>query len=176
MIKGMFVNSHINLLREKKGEDAIVRLESEYGDKLEFNAFADIPIARDKAILRHVLKALKDTTSASVKTEMLNTGSLSFRDFVTTVYGKMILHVLDKDFKAAVLAYPHIAVHIYKNIHFYAQDLGEKAVRITIENSGYDMDHFYGFFTEWMAFWEYTGEVEAVSIREGIYEYTMRWQ
>jgi hypothetical protein len=53
--------------------------------------------------------------------------------------------------------------------------LGKQTVKITLEHSDYPLEHFQGFFEEWISSLGYVGGVTAEQLKPGTYEYTIDW-
>jgi uncharacterized protein (TIGR02265 family) len=102
-------------------------------------------------------------------------GRLHFRNFSTTPLGRIVFSMFRTDFKLMMMQASNIAGHVFKGVHFASEDLGPKAVRVTMTNNDYPIDHFRGLFQEWMEFAGKSGRVEA-SAAGGAYAYTMRWR
>ena len=71
---------------------------------------------------------------------------------------------------------PSIAGHVFKGVKFYADDLGNNSVKVTMENNDYPISHFQGLFQEWMEFSGLTGKVDAKESAPNRYEYIINWK
>ncbi|MBD3637530.1 MAG: DUF2378 family protein [Crocinitomicaceae bacterium] len=174
-IKGMFVNSHINALKKAKGEKSLTLLEEKCGFHPQFGALEDVPVRLEIEIIEHVLDILTND-SLPKNQRAFEAGRLHFNNFQNTVYGRLILNFLSKDFKSAMLNSPNIAIYVFKHIEFSVFDRGEKSVMLRMENNDYNIDHFRGFFFEWLKDWGYDAEVEGIDYGNGTYEYVMKWK
>lgn len=177
LIKGMFINSHIEKLRREKGDAAVNELHVRLGKFDDFNSLDDYPVRDEVKVIEIVLELLNDGKVDPNHT--FEAGRLHFRNFAGTTYGAMIMglfpHTSD-GFKSLLLRAPAIARFVLRNTNFTSEDLGENAVRIVMENNDYPIEHFRGLFYEWAIYW---GVREpTVHMRETApktYEYTVQW-
>ncbi len=77
--------------------------------------------------------------------------------------------------KLMLMQSPNIAGRVFRGITFSSKNLGERAVRITMENTDYPLEHFQGFFEAWIAFARLSGYVESFKRSDTIYEYLITW-
>ncbi len=174
MIKGMFVNSHVVAVHEKKGTDGILELEKRFGKSLSFGNNESIPVREEVRLIECTLDVLSDTP-VPPQERSFEAGRLHFRNFTTTPLGKILFSVFRNNFKLMMLQAPNIAGHVFIGVRFTATELGTHSVLVVMENNDYPIDHFRGLFAEWMIFSGLTGTVEAKETSPNRYEYTMTW-
>ena len=174
-IKGMFVNSHIEVLRQVKGEEAVLELEKQFGKSLKFKVFQSIPVKDEVKIIELALQILKD---GKIKPENLEyeAGRFHFQNFSNTYYGKLVLSQYKNKFKRAMLRATQIASYVFKGVKFTSFDFGPKVIKIAMENADYPIDHFKGFFQEWMEYAGLKGEIRAKKTDPKKYEYLAMWE
>jgi len=175
-IKGMFVNSHIATLRKHKGESAIRDLETRYGTSIIFKNLQDVPVRDEVRIIEIVLDLLGEAPEDPTE-RAFDAGRLHLRNFMGTTFGRIISTALPKSpdgYRMLLSRSGYIARHVFKNSNFNSNVEGDVLI-IAMDNCDYPIDHFRGFFTEWMHSW---GIVDPrVSARERspqTFEYSMR--
>lgn len=173
-IKGIFVNSHIKIVREIKGEEGVRKLEKLFGRSLNFRNFEDVPVKDEIRIIELALDLLSRTPVPSEQ-RAYEAGRLHFKDFTTTPFARIIFSMFRSNFKLMMLKASHIAGHVFKNVIFEAEDLGPNEAKIFMYNNDYPIDHFKGLFQEWMSFAGVKGIVAAKELEGGGYEYHMKW-
>lgn len=174
-IKGIFVNSHIKIVLQKKGKRGIKRLEALYGRPLQFRNFQNVPVREEVKIIEAALKVLSDHLIPESHLAF-EAGRLHFRDFTTTPLAQIIFSVFRKRFKQLMLHSKNIAGHVFQGVRFFSQEMGPKSVKVIMENNDYPIDHFQGLFQEWMDFAGLKGTVVGSQTEPNRYEYTMNWK
>ena len=172
MVKGMFVNSHLDALWQLKGDRGIEELEKRCGRSLKYDTLEDVPVREEAEIIDHILDIIS-TKPIAAGERSLEAGKLHFRNFAQTSFGKILFSVLPHDFLKMLLQAKHIAPHIFENIVFNVKKTGPKSIMALIENSGYPKGHFKGLFSEWMHFFGASGIVEEKEVKDGVFEYTI---
>jgi len=174
-IKGVFVKSHINALKSVKGEQAHLELEKRYGKPLNFKNSDDVPVVEEEAIILHSLDILNNDSVAE-SDRNFRAGRLHFVNFTQTPLARILFPIFKSQFKLMMMNSNSIAGHIFQGIVFKSTDLGEKKVKVKMENSEYHPDHFRGLFYEWLTYAGLTGEVMVEELGPNIHEYTISWQ
>lgn len=174
-IRGIFVNSHIEVVRQKKGEEGVRELEKRYGKPLNFKNSDNVPVREEIKVIEAALDVLGEKPIPPEE-RAFEAGRLHFRDFTGTPLGKIIFSIFKNDFKIMMTKSRHIAEHVFLGVKLIPEDLGPNAVKVIMENGDYPIDHFRGLFQEWMDFSGEVGTVEAREIGPRRYEYTMRWK
>lgn len=173
-IKGMFVNSHVRALGLERGESGLAELRKRFGKQVSFSATDDVPVADEVKILEYIV----DITSPvllSDRDRELEAGRLHFRNFSTTTLWTLMLQVFGSNLKFLLMQSSKIAGWVFRGIEFVSEDAGEHVVRITVFNNDYPLEHFQGFFEQWLHFSNVKGSVEATADTRGRYEYTITW-
>ncbi len=173
-IKGIFVKSHINRIKKEKGDDGLHLLEEKIGHPLDFKNTDNVPLRDEVAILEAAVRILSKEPLPEEKVS-LEAGKLHFNNFLTTPLAKILFPFFKDKFKTVMMQTQNIAGHVFEGVNFTSMVLGEKEVRITMRNNDYPIEHFQGFFQEWMKYSGLNGSVDAVKT-DGAYEYTMRWE
>ena len=176
-IKGIFVNSHINALRDLKGEGALRELKNKFGRSIEFKNLEDVPIRDEVNLIECILDLVLGEKIPSER-RSFEAGRLHFKDFTATALGKIIfsLPALKSNFKFMMMRANNIAGHVFRGVVFESNDTGPNQVEIIMNHNDYPIDHFRGLFSEWMAFAGYNGEVKAEEIGPGRYKYSAKWK
>jgi uncharacterized protein (TIGR02265 family) len=174
-IKGIFVNSHIARVRKEKGEIGVKKLTDMMGMPLVFKN-GDNVLVRDEVRLIECALDIMSTTPVDPKTRAFDAGRLHFQNFSTTPLAKIIFSMFRTSFKKLMLQANTIAGHVFEGVSFKTEDLGEKTVRVTLQNNDYPIDHFRGLFYEWMTFAGLHGTVEATEGKQHEYIYTINWE
>jgi uncharacterized protein (TIGR02265 family) len=174
--RGMFVKSHCDALRKKNGAEGVAELEKRYGKPICFEYFDNVPIREEIKIIEYSLDILHPEGFSSPTERVFEAGRLHFRNFTTTAFAKLLFYSLPKDFKMFMLKTKYIAPRIFQHVRFESANAGENSVRVTMYNNDYPLEHFQGFFYEWMLFFGLSGQVEAKKRGDNAYEYTMIWK
>jgi uncharacterized protein (TIGR02265 family) len=174
-IKGIFIKSHIQAVREKKGDEGIQTLQQLLGKPLEYKNSDDVPVSEEVKLLEYAVEILSDST-IDPSQKHIEAGKLHFRNFTTTPLGKIIFSMFRTNFKLMMLQAQNIAGHVFNGVQFRSVDVGEKEVKIIMNNNDYPIEHFQGLFMEWLSFAGLQGTVEAKETSVNQYEYTMKWQ
>lgn len=174
MIKGVFVNSHIKAVRSKRGQEGVQELERRFGRPLRFRNSEDVPVADEVRLIELAVDLLSNTPLQGEEREF-EAGRLHFANFAGSPLGRIVFSVFKRQYKRMIMTTHTMAGHIFKGVHFAAEDLGEKRVRLTTKNNDYPVGHLQGLFQEWMDFSGLTGTVEARVLEDNAFEYTMSW-
>jgi uncharacterized protein (TIGR02265 family) len=172
-IKGIFVNSHVNAVRKKLGDAGLDRLRELFGAPLEFGTTENVPISTEVRLLECAVQLLSPTPVPKDRLAF-ESGRLHFRNFSTTPLGLMIFAIFRKKFKQAMLQANNLAQHVFVGTRFRSYDLGPNQIRVVMENNDYPVEHFQGFFQEWLGFAHLAGTVRPEVIGD-IFEYTIEW-
>jgi uncharacterized protein (TIGR02265 family) len=174
-IKGMFVNSHVEALRKKSGERAVEELERRFGRPIRFDRFAAVPIRDEVAILEHSLD-LMNQGALTGRERALAAGGLHFTNFTETPLGHFLMTSLPRtagSFRSILHNTPSIARVVFAHTTFRCEEYEQKLV-ITISNCDYPLEHFQGFFEEWMRYWGLQeSRAAGRAMGEGIVEYRL---
>lgn len=178
-IKGIFINSHVKRLAASRGKSSLAELEQRFGRPLRFENLKDYPVRDEVKIIELVLELLGQAPRDPEQLSFEG-GRLHFLNFSTTPFGKILMSALPKSpegFGTMLLKTGVIARHVFKNTKFKGERLGPMSLRITMENNDYPIEHFKGFFTEWMHFWGLKNtSVVAEETAPRRYEYTLSWE
>ena len=175
VIKGIFVRSHINALKKEKGEEGVKMLEKKYGHSVNFKNSDDIPVKEEIRILELVYELLNGN-HIDESQRAFEAGRLHFKNFTSTPLARIIFPMFRKKFKTILLRSNNIASHVFRGIKFYSEDIGENAVKVTMQNADYPIEHFSGLLSEWMNYSGIKGDVLTNKLSENTYEYVMRWK
>lgn len=173
-IKGIFVNSHIDAVRSAKGDAGFQKLQECMGTPVAYKNGDDIPVSEEVRLLECAVEILANSP-VDPTTKQFEAGKLHFRNFTTTPLAKIIFSVFKSNFKLMMMQTKNIAGHVFNGVQFSSEELGEKSVKVTMENNDYPIDHFRGLFSEWMEFAGYKGTVEAKETAPNRYEYLLIW-
>src|ERR1041385_2274033 len=159
-IKGVFVNSHVNMVRKLKGEKGLKQMETRYGRPLRFKYLEEVPVREEVRIIEIALDLVSEKKIPRSE-RSFEAGRLHFRNFADTPLGKLAMLSLPKNFKTVMMRVPHVASHVFRHVRFTVEDLADRSVSVVMENNDYPIDHFHGVFYEWLLFREHKGKVEA---------------
>lgn len=173
-IRGIFVNSHINAVRQIKGDDGVRELEERYGKPIRFGNAERVPVREEVKIIEIAFQILSEIP-ATAEQLSFEAGRFHFRNFITTPLGRFVFGFFKNNFKNVMLRSPSVAEQIFEGIEFSAQDLGLTSVKITIGNNDYPLGHFKGIFHEWMHQSIGQGSIQACETADGKFEYVMSW-
>lgn len=151
----MFVTSHIEALRKKKGDASVEELERRMGKPLHFGALEPVPIREEVVIIEHTLDLISEHVLEGAARSRA-AGRLHFQNFTDTPLGSALLRSLPHTpttFRTLMRSAPAIARTVFAHTTFtYVEEEG--AMCMTISNCDYPIEHFAGFFEAWMEFWE----------------------
>ncbi len=174
-IKGMFVKSHVDAVRELKGDDGVRRLEELFGKPVMFTNSQDVYVSDEVKLIECAYDVL-DGSAQGAETRSFEAGKLHFRNFTKTPFGKIIFSVFRPNFKQMMLQSSTIAGHVFRGVKFTSEDLGKTSVAVTTDNNDYPIEHFRGLFSEWMQYAGLHGTVTAQEPSPGQYRYEMTWE
>ena len=149
-IKGLFVNSHVNRLKEAKGEEAVRELERLYGSGVAFKNLEDVPVREEVRIIELCLQIL-DPALAAGPERLEEAGRLHFRNFAETRLGTVLLASLPhtpQSLKTLLLNVGSIGRSVFKHTNLSGTEQ-RGGVVVVMENTDYPAEHFAGFFAEW---------------------------
>jgi hypothetical protein len=102
-------------------------------------------------------------------------GRLHFRNFSTTTLGRVLLASMPQtpaSLKTLLMNSGSIARSVFKNTNFSTSEQGGK-ITITMENSDYPVEHFEGFFDEWMRAYGVTHGAVAATAQGSTHHYAI---
>src|SRR3989344_433641 len=88
-IKGIFVNSHINKVRQEKGEEGVLELEKKFGMKINFGNLEDVPVREEVRLIECALEVLRGQAVPDSE-RAFKAGRLHFVNFSGTPFGRII--------------------------------------------------------------------------------------
>lgn len=148
-IKGLFVNSHVNMLRQERGEAAVRELEQRAGCTVVFKNLEDVPVRTEVCIIEHVLDILRPGLVGAERAR--EAGRLHFRNFCTTRLGTVLLSSLPhttSSFKTLLINAGSIGRSVFKHTDLACRESNGTIV-VEMNNTDYPLEHFEGFFDEW---------------------------
>ncbi len=173
-IRGVFVKSHINALFKARGLVAIEDLKKRYSKPIDFGNTDNVPVREEVIILEHIVDILSEKQLSAAERRR-EAGKLHFKNFTTTPLWTLIISIFGNKIKTLLMQSPNIAGRVFSGVMFSSRDLGERTVRITLENNDYPLEHFQGFFEEWLSSAKLSGYVEAYARSDNVYEYLITW-
>jgi uncharacterized protein (TIGR02265 family) len=153
-IKGVFVRSHIRALREAAGKEAVLELERRYGAPLTFGSLEDVPV-RDEVRIIELALDLTSNHGLTGAARAEAAGRLHFANFSRTTLGSVLMSSAahtPQSFISLLRNAPTIAHSVFGNTEFSSKEHRDCVV-VTITNCDYPLEHFAGFFAEWMRHW-----------------------
>jgi uncharacterized protein (TIGR02265 family) len=173
-IKGIFVKSHIRALERERGAEGISELHKRVGRPLNYMNADDVPIADEVAILGHIVDMTTSRHLAPHERE-LEAGRLHFRNFATTPLWAITDSIYGGNQKKILMHSQYIAGYVFQDVTFVSEDTGPTSVKITMYNNDYPLEHFQGFFEEWLLAARLIGTVQAAAHGRGRFEYAISW-
>ena len=173
-IKGIFVKSHIRSLERERGHEGVEELHKRFGRPLNYSNTDDVPIRDEVAILGHIVD-ITAPRHLSAQERELEAGKLHFRNFSTTPLWALTESLFGANQKKILMRSQYIAGHVFQDVTFLSEDRGPSSVKITMFNNDYPIEHFQGFFEEWLTVAGLKGEVRAAAHGRGRYEYLISW-
>ena len=174
-IKGIFVNSHIRAVEKAHGPEGRARLETLVGQPLDFTASQDVPVSFEVRVIEAAVELLVDHPVAQEDVGF-EAGRLHYRNFKGTPWAKVIFGMFPRDFAFMVRHSPIIAERVFKGVTFEAMELGPKTLKLVMGNADYPLDHFKGFFQEWMRDYGLLGSVVGQAVTARRFDYIMTWR
>ena len=173
-IKGIFVNSHIKAIRRKLGEEGIRDLEKRFGKPITFRNSDNIPVFEEIILLEHTLDMLAGNANLP-ETRAFDAGRLHFENFSHTPIARIIFSAFP-DRKQILFHAKHVAEYVFRGITFSATSEEPDRIIITMEGGFYPLDHFKGFFSEWMKSSGHEPNVHAYQDAPEKYRYMLFWK
>lgn len=173
-IRGVFVNSHIHTLEREHGTAAVQRLREKFHRSIEFGDAEEVPVRVEVELLEAVVDIISGVKLTQTERET-EAGRLHFRNFSTTPLWHVLMSVFGQNTKLLLMQSSVIAGRVFRGVKFASEDIGERSVRITMENNDYPLEHFLGFFEEWIKSAGLNGYVEGYARSEHTYEYLISW-
>lgn len=174
-IKGLFVKSHVNALAAERGEAGLNELRKRFGKPIDFKNSDTVPI-NDEVVLLECIVDILSGHPLSPQERSEEAGRLHFKNFRTTPLGIILFSTLANQPKLLLMQSKHVAGHVFQGVQFTAEDMGQRSVKITMTNNDYPVEHFKGFFEEWIGSSDYKGIVLAKALGRGVYEYLISWE
>jgi uncharacterized protein (TIGR02265 family) len=174
-IKGIFVNSHVKVVREHKGEEGVLELEKRFGKPVRFRNGENVFVSDEVRLIELALNILTDDR-LSPEEQTFEAGRLHFRNFTTTPLARIIFSQFRKNLKLLLMQTKHIAGHVFQGVRFSSVEIGPTTVKIIMENNDYPLEHFKGLFYEWILYSGYEGNVIAHQHSPDKYEYLVLWK
>lgn len=174
-IKGIFVKSHIRALERDYGHAAVMELTNLVGHSLDYSNTDDVPIKDEVQILEHIVDIMAQKPLEQKERER-EAGRLHFRNFATTPLWGLTEQIFGSRPKFLLMQSSKIAGYVFQDVEFTSEDLGEKHVRITMFNNDYPIEHFEGFFEEWLRQANCVPHVQTTAHTRGRYEYDISWE
>lgn len=174
-IRGMFVMSHVNALRERKGHDGMVELLARYGKTIRFGALENVPVREEVVIIEHALDIMTGDTVPHER-RAFEAGKLHFENFSQTELGSLILPLFRSNVRMFLMNANHIAGYVFSGVRFISEERGPGDLRIVMENNDYPLEHFAGFFQGVLEYGKLEGDVTAEDLGGRRYAYYARWK
>lgn len=175
VIKGVFVNSHVQAVRRALGDAGVRALEEEFGAPVSFRATEDVPVRDEVRIIELALDLLRPG-DVPPEDRAYEAGRLHFRNFTTTPWAKILFRIFPRNYHYMIMHARVVAERVFKGITIQSEELAPTKVQVQMENADYPIDHFRGLFHEWMRYFDLQGRVTAEQAAPGTYIYTMEWE
>lgn len=173
-IKGIFVKSHLKAFERVRGREGLIELHKRFGRPLNYSNTDNVPVADEVALLEHIVELVSDRP-LSREERCLEAGRLHFRDFRTTPLWNLLSPLFGLSPKFVFMQSHRIAGYVFNGVIFTPEDTGERSVRITLFNNDYPLEHFKGFFEEWLTVFGLTPHITATSHTKQRYQYDISW-
>lgn len=174
-IKGLFVKTHVRAIKKKRGPLGLRTLQAQFGKPLKFGAWQNIPVADEVKLINCAVVLYSDQRINPEKLDY-EAGRFHCQNFLTTPLAKTVMKRLGKNFKLMMLLASKVAGQVFRGLKAEAEDLGENKVKIVFTNSGYPVEHFAGFFEEWMSYLGLLGIARGEELEPGNIKYIMTWK
>jgi hypothetical protein len=142
---------------------------------MKFRNADDVPVRDEVRLITCALRVMRGHPIPARRLAY-EAGWLHFTNFATTPFARIIFSAFRRSFKSLMLQSNNIAGHVFRGVVFRSEDIGPKAVRVTMDNNDYPLDHFRGLFAAWMAYSGHRGQVTGRRSGPNRYVYTARWQ
>lgn len=161
-------------LERERGSEGVRELERRLGHAANYQNMDDVPISEEVAILEHIVDILSSEPLSQSARE-LEAGRLHFRNFATTPLWTLVDSLLGSNPKFILMQSSKIAGYVFQDVEFVSEDMGEREVKITMFNNEYPIEHFQGFFEEFLIAFGLSPQVKAAALSRDRYEYTLSW-
>jgi hypothetical protein len=174
-IKGTYILSHIQALFNDCGQEAIDDLRSRYGKNIDFQKNDNVPVADEVAILENIVD-IRSPKRLTKEERALAAGHLHFKNFTSTPIWVILAPFARANIHMLLMQSHYIANKVFHGVLFTSENVSPTTVRIKLANNDYPLEHFQGFFEEWIIFSRQIGAVEADIDSRGAYVYTITWR
>jgi len=171
-IKGIFVNSHIAIVRKKKGDEGLRKLEKLFGKFPKYTNYQDIPVSEEVKLLECALQVVSDKPVPKDEISF-EAGRLHFNDFTMTPLAKILFKAFHDP--EMLLRMGYIAEHVFVGIKFTPKRMAPNKISAIMHGGIYPLDHFKGFFHAWIEYLGYQAFVEADKLGPETYQYSITW-
>lgn len=173
-IKGIFVNSHISMLKDSKGDSAVQELRDKVGFPIDYKEDEDIFLGDEEKIIDALV--LMENPNISADKLHFESGKLHFTNWTKTPWSKQLFSLLPPDFKYMMMHLNVIIVKVFQNFTFESTELGEKRVKVSANNNYYDVQHWVGLFQAWMDLFGLKGLVSGEKTGEHSCDLFFEWE
>lgn len=174
-IKGIFVKAHLRNLERERGAEGLRELHERFARPLNYKNTDDVPIRDEVQLLEHIVDMLSPRPLDQKERE-LEAGRLHFRNFATTPLWTLTEQIFGSRPKFVLMQSSKIAGYVFQDVEFVSEDLGGNHVKLTLFNNDYPIEHFEGFFEEWLRTAGCTPHIKATAFTRGRYEYDLSWE
>lgn len=174
MIRGKYVRCHLKYIEAECNPETVRTLRERFAGKLDFRRNDFVPIWMDNEILEAAARCLKgnDLPRQQLAYEA---GRLHYRAFSETIMWQVLTRLFGKNLRLLLQQSPLITARIYRGTQFSSESYGERSGRITIINQGYPLEHFRGFFEEYLHERGFNGYADGQEFEKDRIAYNISW-
>jgi uncharacterized protein (TIGR02265 family) len=173
-IKGIFVNSHIDMLRASGGEEAVLKLKELVGFPIDYKEDDDVFLGDEEKLIDSLV--IMENPNISGDKLHFESGKLHFTNWTKTPWSKQLFSLLPPDFKYMMLHLNVIIIKVFQNFTFESEELGEKKVKVSANNNYYNVQHWVGLFQAWMDMFGLKGVVTGEKTGEHSCTFIFEWE
>ena len=174
MIRGKYVRSHLKSIESDYGPNVATALRKRFVDRLAIRKREFVPIQLDNELFGATVDLLHAEQFAPER-RSYEAGRLHFRAFSKGMLWQIVSGIFGKNLRLLLQQSPLVTAGIYRDVQFSAEPYGERSGLITITNQGYPLEHFRGFFEEYLAGSGFNGYVEVQRLDGNRIAYHISW-
>jgi uncharacterized protein (TIGR02265 family) len=172
LLKGMFFNEIIEQVEDKLSKKAVIKLQEEFGEPLDFSNFKDYPVEKHLKLLNIASLMLFGEDKNNAYFQM---GRLSWKTFAESMVGKTVIALYAHDAKKATLAISKLWGTITNFGIRETEDLGERLVKISVKEDPRPPEYIEGVLAGAIEYFHSQPDITTTVLGVENYEFRLAW-